>query len=48
MMVGFNILIIFSHSMRKSAVTVTWLGEGGRRGSADARIFMLFFLNQLQ
>lgn len=41
-MAGFDILVVFPLSMRKSKVTETLVRERGRRGSTDARIFTVF------
>lgn len=47
MTVGFGTSVIFPPSTRKSKVTASPVGKGGRRGSVDARVLYLFFLNQL-
>ena len=48
MMVGSDILVVFSPPKRKSKVIASPVGKGGRRESVDARFLYLFFLNQLQ
>lgn len=48
MMVGSDILVVFSPPKKKSKVIVSAVGNGGRRESVDARVLYLFFLNQLQ